>query len=61
VWLRALGSVLLGLFLYIGATLMFNNIITGTSDVATFGQTAVPVAIGVITVGIAAITLFSHS
>ena len=43
------------------AVLMFNNVITGTSDAAEFGRTAIPVVIASVVVGIAAMGMFHHS
>lgn len=60
-WLRALAAVLIGGFMYVGASFMFNNIITGTSQSATLTRDFVPAVIGAVTVGIAAMGLFHHS
>jgi hypothetical protein len=60
-WLRILGAVVLGLFLYIGATLMCLHIFTGSSQMVVFIRTALPVAIAVIVVGIAAMGIFNHA
>lgn len=60
-WLRALAAVLIGGFMYVGASFMFNNIITGTSQSAVLTKDFVPAVIGVVTVGVAAMGLFHHS
>lgn len=60
-WLRALGAIILGLMLYVGAALMFANIITGTSQSEQFTRNVVPMIIGGVTVGIAGMALFHHN
>lgn len=60
-WIRALASIVLGLFFYVGSSLMFNNIITGTSQSAIITRQVTPVAIACVVVTIAAIGLFHHS
>lgn len=60
-WLKLLGAVLAGGFMYVMASLLFNNIITGTSQSAVFTQSVVPPVIGAVTVGISAMGLFNHS
>lgn len=59
-WLKLLSAVVIGLFMYVGASLMFNNIITSTSQSATLARNVIPPVVAVVVVGITAMGMFNH-
>lgn len=51
--LNWVGGIIAGIFVYIGATQLLNNIVTGTSTADTLVTNIVPVVLGAVVVGIA--------